>query len=163
MNINSVRSRTVRFAAALGLTALFAGVVAQTPAHADDDWRFHRNRSDIRFDVVAIRHDEDRLHDLYRRRDYLRGRRDWRGVAELDVQIGGVRFHLDNDRYDARRDFNRDRYYGDHADYRTHDYDRDHYRPVERDFNRERYSERYNDAVHNESVRNDGYRVRDGR
>ena len=151
------RNRVFRFAAALGLTALFAGLVAQTPARADDDWRFHRYRNDAHFDVVAIHHDEDRLHDLYRRRDYLRDRRDWRGIAELDVQIGGVRFHLDNDRYDLRRDFDHDHYYRDHAEYRVHDYDRDRYRPLERDFNRDFSRERFDGA------RGDGYRVRDGR
>ncbi len=156
----SGRNRAFRITAALGLTALFAGLVAQAPARADDDWRFHRYRNDAHFDVVAIHRDEDRLHDLYRLRETLRDRHDRRGVSELDVQIGGVRFHLDNDRYDARRDFDRDRYdrdrygagvgYGFDRDrpYHSNDYDR----AREYDRNRDRYEDRYHD----------GYRIRDG-
>ena len=155
----SGRNGAFRIAAALGLTALFAGAMAQSPARADDDWRFHRYRNDAHFDVVAIHRDEDRLHDLYRRREYLRDRHDRRGVAELDVQIGGVRFHLDNDRYDARRDFDRDRYgvsvgFGVGVGFdRDRPYRSDYDRAREYDRNRDRYEDRYHD----------GYRVRDGR
>ena len=153
MKSTSVHNRAVRFAAACGLAALFAGLFAASPAHADD-WRFHRYRNDAHFDIVAIHHDEDRLHDLYLRRDSLRGRRDWRGVAELDVQIGGVRFHLDNDRYEVRRDFDRVPFYGDRrfdGDHYLEYHDYGHSSDYSRDYNRDR--DRYHD----------GYRVRDGR
>ena len=139
---------TSRLAAVLGLTTLFAVFAAAAPAHAQDNYRVHQNRETIRYDVSDLHRDQDRLHDLYRRRDYLRGRRDWRGVAELDVQIGGLSLHLDNDRYDTRRDFDRARFDRD-RDYR-HDFnaDRDHYRPLDHDVRRDRYQ--------------DDYRVRDG-
>lgn len=154
----SGRNRAFRITAALGLTALFAGLVAQSPARADDDWRFHRYRNDAHFDVAAVHRDEDRLHDLYGRRETLRDRHDRRGIAELDVQIGGVRFHLDNDRYDARRDFDRDRYDRDRYDRDRYDsrvgYDRERpYYGSEYDRNRDRYEDRTHD----------GYRIRDGR
>ncbi len=160
----SGRKGAFRFAAALGLTALFAGLMAQSPARAADDWRFHRNRNDAHFDVIAIHRDEDRLHDLYRRREYLRDRHDRRGVAELDVQIGNVRFHLDNDRYDLRRDsdrYDRNRFdlrvsFDRDRPYRSNEYDRDNDRAREYDRNRDRYEDRSDNRYH------DGYRIRDG-
>lgn len=134
MTYTLTNSRMARLAAVLGLTTLFAGSIAMTPAQAQDDYRMRQDREHIRRDINDIHRDQDRLRDLYRRREREVRRRDWDDVHALDRQINELKWHINHDRNDVRRDFDRARF----------DRDRDYYREGDRD--------RYHDD----------YRLRDG-
>ena len=117
-NSNSI----LRLTTVLGLSALFTGALALAPAHADEDCRFSnydRNHAPIRHEINDIHRDEQRLRDLYRRRDAEARRHDWNDVDILNLQINDLRWHIDNDRRDVQHDIqrvrneqnrNRDRY-----------------------------------------------------
>jgi hypothetical protein len=126
-------NRASRLAAVLGLTTLFAGMAAVTPAQAQDDYRQHQDRDHIRRDINDIHRDQDRLHDLSRRRDSEARRRDWDDVHALDRQINELKWHINHDRNDVHRDFDRTRL----------DRDRNYNRPLNSDFNRGRYQDDY--------------------
>ncbi len=118
----STSSRAIRLTAVLGLTGLLAGFVSATPAHADDDWHFHRYDAhlDYRLDRDAVRRDENLLHSLYnQKRDAQRNHDNFR-VRSLNRRISDIRARLDTNRYELRTDRNRDRnrdradWHGDH-------------------------------------------------
>ena len=120
MKYTLISSPALRLAAVLGLTTLFAGIASVTPAQAQDDYRLHQDRDHIRRDFNDIHRDQDRLHDLYRRRESEARRRDWDDVHALDRQISELKWHIDHDRYDVRRDFDQTR------NDRDHNYNRDY-------------------------------------
>jgi len=127
-NKNSI----LRLTTVLGLTALCAGLFSQTPANADEDGRFggyDRYHAPIRHEVNDIHRDEQRLRDLYNRRDSEARRHDWNDVHALNIQINELRRHIGHDRQEvhhdiqrvrSEQDWNRARY-RDHDDYRAHD------------------------------------------
>ena len=123
------RNRVIRLASVIGLMSVFGGMVALTPARADDDWRFRREGVHVYRDIEDIHHDEAMLRDLYHRRDEEKRRHDWDDVRALDRKIDSLRWHIDHDRRDLHKDIEKSRYdrdrdrdrYRDHDDYRVHD------------------------------------------
>ena len=95
-------TRALRAAAVLGLTGMLAGIVAVAPAHAQDDWHFHRWDDHARYDRMAVRRDESRLHDLYDQRRVAQDHHDRYAVRRLNQRITDLRFKLDHDKYVAR-------------------------------------------------------------
>src|SRR5262245_8822842 len=98
-------NRTFRWFAALGLSALFAGLLSVSSLSARaDDWRTDRERDHIRRDIEDVRRDEDRLRDLERQRDWQRRCRDWDAARDTDRRIIELRRHIERDRRDIHKD-----------------------------------------------------------
>ena len=95
-------TRALRAAAVLGLTGMLAGIITAAPAHAQDDWHFHRWNDHGRYDRVMVTRDENRLRDLYAQRRDAQFHHDRRAVRRLDQRIADLRYRLDHDRYVAR-------------------------------------------------------------
>ncbi len=114
-------NRAFRFAALLGLTAVFGGLVAQTPANA----QYHHDgrefdRQELRYDTIVLRREQDHLRDLRdRRRDAAR-HHDRDAVRRLDAAIRNTQWRIDNRRSDSRHDY--DTFYNDRDReyFRTH-------------------------------------------
>lgn len=142
-------SSMIRWAGFLGLTTLFVGAISILPAHADDYTRDNRNRNHIQRDIADIRRDQEHLHDLYHRREYLADRHDWKAVHRLDDEISRLKWHLDHDRQDIRQDVQR--YHRDQD--REYNQGRDGY-SRNRNGSNTSYNGGYNNSGYNSGYRN---------
>lgn len=137
-----MKSRLFGMAAVAGLAVLLGGTMAAPPAHADEDDYYPRQH--IRRDINDIHNDQWRLDDLYRQRDFLADRHDWRGVRRLNQQIDSLRRHIERDRHDVHRDIDRNRRNRDtdRYEHERFDHDRfDHSRFNHDQFGSDRYRE----------------------
>ncbi len=123
----TAHNRAFRFAALLGLTAVFGGLVAQTPANAQypRDRQFHHDgrefdRQELRYDATTLRREQDHLRDLQDRRKNAVRRHDRNAVRRLDVAIRDTQWRMDNKRFDTKHDY--DTFYND----RDREYFRNH-------------------------------------
>jgi len=100
--------RMISWGAALGVATMVVGIVGANPAKADDDDYARRDNHHIYREIKAIRRDEARLNDLRRERREQEHARNWDSVHHLDRKIADLRWHIDHDRREIRRDADRD-------------------------------------------------------